>query len=123
MAGVTSTPWLLKSSFPHYRLRVSCTYSVHSNTSPVNIRVLALPPPIPKTQPGPLSLELQIAKGKVCLFANSSLKSKSVSRRSTSDQPCFLEAGSLIGLKILLSALPAESYEHRASSLFFLHES
>ncbi|XP_031215126.1 zona pellucida sperm-binding protein 4 [Mastomys coucha] len=48
----------------NFRLRVSCTYSVHSNTSPVNIRVLALPPPIPKTQPGPLSLELQIAKDK-----------------------------------------------------------
>lgn len=40
------------------------------------MQVLALPPPLSKTQPGPLSLELQIAKGKLCLLANSSLKPK-----------------------------------------------
>ncbi|KAK7820059.1 hypothetical protein U0070_022591 [Myodes glareolus] len=45
-----------------FRLRVSCSYSVLSNTSPINMQVLTLPPPLPKTQPGPLSLELQIAK-------------------------------------------------------------
>nr|AYN07267.1 zona pellucida 4 [Mus mattheyi] len=48
----------------NFRLRVSCTYSALSNTSPINMQVLALPPPLPKTQPGPLSLELQIAKDK-----------------------------------------------------------
>ncbi|XP_057643924.1 zona pellucida sperm-binding protein 4 [Chionomys nivalis] len=47
-----------------FRLRVSCSYSVLSNTSPINMQVLTLPPPLPKTQPGPLSLELQIAKDK-----------------------------------------------------------
>ncbi|KAL1783918.1 zona pellucida sperm-binding protein 4, partial [Sigmodon hispidus] len=47
-----------------FRLRVSCSYSILSNTSPVNMQVLTLPPPLPKTQPGPLSLELQIAKDK-----------------------------------------------------------
>nr|AYN07268.1 zona pellucida 4 [Mus pahari] len=48
----------------NFRLRVSCIYSALSNTSPVNMQVLALPPPLPKTQPGPLSLKLQIAKDK-----------------------------------------------------------
>ncbi|XP_052013685.1 zona pellucida sperm-binding protein 4 [Apodemus sylvaticus] len=46
----------------NFRLRVSCTYSILSNTSPINMQVLTLPPPLPKTQAGPLSLELQIAK-------------------------------------------------------------
>ncbi|XP_034365467.1 zona pellucida sperm-binding protein 4 [Arvicanthis niloticus] len=48
----------------NFRLRVSCTYSILSDTSPVNMQVLARPAPLPKTQPGPLSLELQIAKDK-----------------------------------------------------------
>ncbi|CAH6809772.1 Zp4 [Phodopus roborovskii] len=47
-----------------FRLRVSCSYSVLSNTSTISMQVLTLPPSIPKTQPGPLSLELQIAKDK-----------------------------------------------------------
>ncbi|XP_003505312.1 zona pellucida sperm-binding protein 4 [Cricetulus griseus] len=47
-----------------FRLQVSCSYSVFSNTSPINMQVLTLPPPLPKTQTGPLSLELQIAKDK-----------------------------------------------------------
>ncbi|NP_758833.2 zona pellucida sperm-binding protein 4 precursor [Rattus norvegicus] len=48
----------------NFRLRVSCTYSIHSIMSPVNMQVWTLPPPLPKTQPGPLSLELQIAQDK-----------------------------------------------------------
>ncbi|XP_051007433.1 zona pellucida sperm-binding protein 4 [Acomys russatus] len=47
-----------------FRLRVSCTYSVLSNTSPISMQVLTLPPPLHKAQPGSLSLELQIAKDK-----------------------------------------------------------
>ncbi|XP_011376815.1 zona pellucida sperm-binding protein 4 [Pteropus vampyrus] len=45
-----------------FRLRVSCSYSVSSNALPVDVRVLTLPPPLPETQPGPLSLELRLAK-------------------------------------------------------------
>ncbi|XP_039706252.1 zona pellucida sperm-binding protein 4 [Pteropus medius] len=45
-----------------FRLRVSCSYSVSSNALPVDVRVLTLPPPVPETQPGPLSLELRLAK-------------------------------------------------------------
>ncbi|GAB1297913.1 Zona pellucida sperm-binding protein 1 [Apodemus speciosus] len=48
----------------NFRLRVSCTYSIFSNTSPINMQVLTLPPPLSKTQAGPLSLQLQIAKDK-----------------------------------------------------------
>ncbi|XP_052583326.1 zona pellucida sperm-binding protein 4 [Peromyscus californicus insignis] len=47
-----------------FRLQVSCSYSILSNTSPINMQVLSLPPPLPKMQPGPLNLELQIAKDK-----------------------------------------------------------
>ncbi|KAK1328043.1 hypothetical protein QTO34_012465 [Cnephaeus nilssonii] len=45
-----------------FRLRVSCTYPVSSSALPVNVQVFLLPPPLPKTQPGALTLELQIAK-------------------------------------------------------------
>ncbi|NP_999210.1 zona pellucida sperm-binding protein 4 precursor [Sus scrofa] len=45
-----------------FRLRVSCIYSVSSSALPVNIQVFTLPPPLPETHPGPLTLELQIAK-------------------------------------------------------------
>ncbi|KFO34260.1 zona pellucida sperm-binding protein 4 [Fukomys damarensis] len=45
-----------------FRLQVSCSYSLNSNTVPVHVQVLTLSPPLPKTQPGPLALELQIAK-------------------------------------------------------------
>ncbi|XP_006103305.1 zona pellucida sperm-binding protein 4 [Myotis lucifugus] len=44
------------------RLRVSCTYPVSSSVLPVNVQVSLLPPPLPETQPGALTLELQIAK-------------------------------------------------------------
>ncbi|XP_008072532.1 zona pellucida sperm-binding protein 4 [Carlito syrichta] len=47
-----------------FRLRVSCTYSVSSNSLPVDVQIFTLPPPLPETQPGPLTLELQIAKDK-----------------------------------------------------------
>ncbi|EHA98992.1 Zona pellucida sperm-binding protein 4 [Heterocephalus glaber] len=47
-----------------FRLRVSCSYSLNSNTLPVHVQVLTISPPLPKTQPGPLTLELQIAKDK-----------------------------------------------------------
>ncbi|XP_010344182.2 zona pellucida sperm-binding protein 4 [Saimiri boliviensis] len=47
-----------------FRLRVSCSYSVSSNSLPVNVQVFTLSPPFPETQPGPLTLELQIAKDK-----------------------------------------------------------
>uniref|UniRef100_A0A8D2IC68 Zona pellucida sperm-binding protein 4 n=1 Tax=Urocitellus parryii TaxID=9999 RepID=A0A8D2IC68_UROPR len=45
-----------------FRLRVSCRYSINSNTFPVNVQVFPLPPPLAKAQPGALTLELQIAK-------------------------------------------------------------
>ncbi|XP_057592659.1 zona pellucida sperm-binding protein 4 isoform X2 [Hippopotamus amphibius kiboko] len=45
-----------------FRLRVSCSYSVSSKALPVNVQVFTLPPPLPETQPGHLTLELQIAK-------------------------------------------------------------
>ncbi|XP_006761375.1 PREDICTED: zona pellucida sperm-binding protein 4 [Myotis davidii] len=45
-----------------FRLRVSCTYPVSSSALPVNVQVSLLPPPLPETQPGALTLELQIAK-------------------------------------------------------------
>ncbi|XP_070257561.1 zona pellucida sperm-binding protein 4 [Myotis yumanensis] len=45
-----------------FRLRVSCTYPVSSSALPVNVQVSLLPPPPPETQPGALTLELQIAK-------------------------------------------------------------
>ncbi|VTJ86025.1 Hypothetical predicted protein [Marmota monax] len=45
-----------------FRLRVSCSYSINSNTFPVNVQVFPLPPPLAKAQPGALTLELQIAK-------------------------------------------------------------
>ncbi|EFB13394.1 hypothetical protein PANDA_012889, partial [Ailuropoda melanoleuca] len=47
-----------------FRLRVSCSYSISSNAFPVNVQVFTLPPPHPETQPGPLTLELKIAKDK-----------------------------------------------------------
>uniref|UniRef100_A0A673TK24 Zona pellucida sperm-binding protein 4 n=1 Tax=Suricata suricatta TaxID=37032 RepID=A0A673TK24_SURSU len=48
-----------------FRLRVSCHYSVNSNTLPINVQVLTIPPPHLDTQPaGPLTLELKIAKDK-----------------------------------------------------------
>nr|XP_008523337.1 PREDICTED: zona pellucida sperm-binding protein 4 [Equus przewalskii] len=47
-----------------FRFQVSCSYSVSSNAFPVNVQVFTLPPPLPETQPGPLTLELRIAKDK-----------------------------------------------------------
>ncbi|XP_063116178.1 zona pellucida sperm-binding protein 4 [Cavia porcellus] len=47
-----------------FRLQVSCSYSLKSNTFPVSVQVFTLSPPLPKTQDGPLTLELQIAKDK-----------------------------------------------------------
>ncbi|KAM5302052.1 zona pellucida sperm-binding protein 4 [Glossophaga mutica] len=47
-----------------FRLRVSCTYAVSSQTLPLHVQLLLLPEPPPQTQPGPLTLELQIAKDK-----------------------------------------------------------
>ncbi|TEA41936.1 hypothetical protein DBR06_SOUSAS26810029 [Sousa chinensis] len=47
-----------------FRLRISCSYSVSSNALPVNVQVFTVPPPLPETQPGHLTLELQIAKDK-----------------------------------------------------------
>ncbi|XP_020013050.2 zona pellucida sperm-binding protein 4 [Castor canadensis] len=47
-----------------FRLRVSCSYSVNSNTYPVNVQVFSLTPPPPVNQPGLLTLDLQIAKDK-----------------------------------------------------------
>uniref|UniRef100_G3STH1 Zona pellucida sperm-binding protein 4 n=1 Tax=Loxodonta africana TaxID=9785 RepID=G3STH1_LOXAF len=47
-----------------FRLRVSCSYSVRGNVLPANVQVFTLPPPHPDTQPGTLTLELQIAKDK-----------------------------------------------------------
>lgn len=55
------------------RLRVSCIYSVSSSALPVNIQVFTLPPPLPETHPGPLTLELQIAKGEALLGGGSGL--------------------------------------------------
>ncbi|XP_048223958.1 zona pellucida sperm-binding protein 4 [Perognathus longimembris pacificus] len=46
-----------------FRLRIRCSYSVNSRQLPVDIQVYTVaPPPPPKVQPGPLSLELRIAK-------------------------------------------------------------
>ena len=45
-----------------FRFRVSCSYSILGHTSPINMQVLTLPPPLPKTQPGPHPLERQIVK-------------------------------------------------------------
>ncbi|XP_053523839.1 zona pellucida sperm-binding protein 4 [Artibeus jamaicensis] len=47
-----------------FRLRVSCTYTVSSHTLPLHVQLLVFPEPPPQTQPGPLTLELQIAKDK-----------------------------------------------------------
>uniref|UniRef100_A0A2I3HVI8 Zona pellucida sperm-binding protein 4 n=1 Tax=Nomascus leucogenys TaxID=61853 RepID=A0A2I3HVI8_NOMLE len=47
-----------------FRLHVSCSYSVSSNSLPISVQVFTLPPPFPETQHGPLTLELQIAKDK-----------------------------------------------------------
>ncbi|XP_010858420.1 PREDICTED: zona pellucida sperm-binding protein 4 isoform X1 [Bison bison bison] len=47
-----------------FRLQVSCSYSASSSALPVNVQVLTLPPPLPETQPGNLTLELKIAKDK-----------------------------------------------------------
>uniref|UniRef100_A0A8C0LII0 Zona pellucida sperm-binding protein 4 n=1 Tax=Canis lupus dingo TaxID=286419 RepID=A0A8C0LII0_CANLU len=47
-----------------FRLRVSCSYSISSNAFPVNVHVFTFPPPHSETQPGPLTLELKIAKDK-----------------------------------------------------------
>ncbi|KAF0870431.1 ZP4 protein, partial [Crocuta crocuta] len=47
-----------------FRLSVSCSYSVSSNAFPVNVQVFTIPPPHLETQPGPLTLELKIAKDK-----------------------------------------------------------
>lgn len=49
------------------RLQVRCSYSASSSALPVNVQVLTLPPPLPETQPGNLTLELKIAKGKTLL--------------------------------------------------------
>ncbi|KAM9212064.1 zona pellucida sperm-binding protein 4 [Dugong dugon] len=45
-----------------FRLRVSCSYSISGNVLPASVQVFTLLPPLPDTQPGPLTLELQIAK-------------------------------------------------------------
>ncbi|XP_036893195.1 zona pellucida sperm-binding protein 4 [Sturnira hondurensis] len=47
-----------------FRLRVSCAYAVSSRTLPLHVQLLLFPEPPPQTQPGPLTLELQIAKDK-----------------------------------------------------------
>ncbi|KAK2507409.1 hypothetical protein MC885_007628 [Smutsia gigantea] len=47
-----------------FRLRVRCSYSISSNVLPVNVQVFTRPPALPETQPGPLTLELHIAKDK-----------------------------------------------------------
>ncbi|XP_032739009.1 zona pellucida sperm-binding protein 4 [Lontra canadensis] len=47
-----------------FRLRVSCSYLISSNASQVNVQIFTLPPPLPETQAGPLTLELKIAKDK-----------------------------------------------------------
>ncbi|XP_030191307.1 zona pellucida sperm-binding protein 4 [Lynx canadensis] len=47
-----------------FRLRVSCSYSVRSNAFPLSVQVFTIPPPHLKTQHGPLTLELKIAKDK-----------------------------------------------------------
>ena len=59
------------------RLRISCSYSASSSALPVNVQVFTLPPPLPETQPGHLTLELQIAKGKTLFCGVSGLWSKS----------------------------------------------
>lgn len=46
------------------RVRVSCSYSVNSNAFLVNVVVLTLSSLLSETQPGPLTLELQIARDK-----------------------------------------------------------
>ncbi|XP_072827148.1 zona pellucida sperm-binding protein 4 isoform X2 [Vicugna pacos] len=45
-----------------FRLRVGCSYSVSSSAFPASIQVLPLPPPLPEAHPGPLTMELRIAK-------------------------------------------------------------
>lgn len=45
-----------------FRLQVSCSYSLNSNTVPVNVQVFTLSPPLFKTQNETLTLELRIAK-------------------------------------------------------------
>ncbi|XP_044092489.1 zona pellucida sperm-binding protein 4 [Neovison vison] len=47
-----------------FRLQVSCSYLISSNASQVNVQIFTLPPPLPETQAGPLTLELKIAKDK-----------------------------------------------------------
>uniref|UniRef100_A0A8D0HRV3 ZP domain-containing protein n=1 Tax=Sphenodon punctatus TaxID=8508 RepID=A0A8D0HRV3_SPHPU len=44
-----------------FRLHVRCSYSTSSNYLPVSVQVFTLPPPPAVSQPGPLTLELQIA--------------------------------------------------------------
>uniref|UniRef100_A0A8D0HRM3 ZP domain-containing protein n=1 Tax=Sphenodon punctatus TaxID=8508 RepID=A0A8D0HRM3_SPHPU len=46
-----------------FRLHVRCSYSTSSNYLPVSVQVFTLPPPPAVSQPGPLTLELQIATG------------------------------------------------------------
>ncbi|KAM4828569.1 zona pellucida sperm-binding protein 4 [Thomomys bottae] len=45
-----------------FRLRVGCSYSVNSDKLPVDIRVYTVSPPPAQIRPGPLTLELRIAK-------------------------------------------------------------
>ncbi|XP_068920561.1 zona pellucida sperm-binding protein 4 [Petaurus breviceps papuanus] len=45
-----------------FRLHISCSYSIRGDILPASIQVFTLPPPLPVTKPGPLALELQIAK-------------------------------------------------------------
>ncbi|XP_043820580.1 zona pellucida sperm-binding protein 4 [Dromiciops gliroides] len=45
-----------------FRLHISCNYLIRGNILPASIQVFTLPPPLPVTKPGPLALELHIAK-------------------------------------------------------------
>ncbi|XP_047559145.1 zona pellucida sperm-binding protein 4 [Lutra lutra] len=45
-----------------FRLRVRCSYLISSSASQVHVQIFTLPPPLPETQAGPLTLELKIAK-------------------------------------------------------------
>lgn len=72
------------------RLRVSCSYSVSSNALPVNVLIITVPPPLAETQPGPLALELHIAKGKSLSPGASGLHSESCHSSGHKDPPLVI---------------------------------
>ncbi|XP_020856141.1 zona pellucida sperm-binding protein 4 [Phascolarctos cinereus] len=45
-----------------FRLHISCSYSIKGDMVPATIQVVTLSPLLPVTKPGPLALEMQIAK-------------------------------------------------------------